>query len=60
MRGLPQERVEDHVRDNGGRQLGSVSHSLSKAYGTMGIMGASRRGAISTNVNAAEKADGSG
>ena len=35
---------------------GFASHSLSKAYGTLGIAGANRRRAMSNNVEAAEKA----
>ncbi|KAK0146299.1 hypothetical protein N1851_014401 [Merluccius polli] len=35
---------------------GFASHSLSKAYGTLGITGANRRRAIGNNVEAAEKA----
>lgn len=42
-------------------EVGSLefaSHTLSKVYGIVGIMGASRRRAISNNVEAAEN-DGS-
>ncbi len=59
-----QELVEDCQR-NGWRtrcmavEVGSrgfASHSLSKAYGTLGITGANQRRAIGNNVEAAEKA----
>ncbi len=59
-----QELMED-CRRNGWRtrcmpvEVGSrgfASHSLSKAYGTLGITGANRRRAIGNNVEAAEKA----
>jgi len=35
---------------------GLTGHSLSKAYGTLGMTGASRRRAISNSVEAAERA----
>lgn len=59
-----QELVED-CRRNGWRtrcmpvEVGSrgfASHSLNKAYGTLGITGVNRRRAIGNNVEAAEKA----
>ena len=59
-----QELVED-CRRNGWRtrcmpvEVGSrgfASHSLIKAYGTMGITGANQRRAIGNNVEATEKA----
>ncbi len=59
-----QELVED-CQKNGWRtscmpvEVGSrgfASHSLSKAYGTLGITGANRRRAIGNNAEAAEKA----
>ncbi|XP_059199347.1 uncharacterized protein LOC131979398 [Centropristis striata] len=59
-----QELVED-CRRNGWKTRcmpvevgcrGFASHSLSKAYGTLGITGVNRRRAIGNNVEAAEKA----
>ncbi|XP_050960924.1 uncharacterized protein LOC127162191, partial [Labeo rohita] len=63
-RGKYQELVEQ-CRINGWRtrcmpvEVGSrgfASHTLSKAYGTLGITGVNRRRAISNNVEAVEKA----
>ncbi len=59
-----QELVED-CRRNGWKTRcmpvevgcqGFASYSLNKAYGTLGITGSSRRRAISSNVEAAERA----
>ncbi len=48
--------MEDQVYASRGGQQGISSHSLSKAYGTLGITGANRRRAIGNDVEAAEKA----
>jgi len=53
---MEEEQVEDQVYAGGSGLSGFASYSLSKAYGTLGITGASRRGAMSINVEAAEKA----
>ncbi|XP_057179398.1 taste receptor type 1 member 2-like [Triplophysa rosa] len=54
-----QELVEDCWRNGWRTEVGSrefASHSLSNAYGTLGITGANRRREIGNNVEAAEKA----